>query len=69
MKGTQLFVVVNSRAARARAAWPRLRDTLKDSGVLFEASEPSTPRETEEATRAARREASAQSRSSAATGR
>lgn len=53
MKGTQLFVVVNSRAARARAAWPRLRDALKDSGVRFEACEPSTPRETEEATRAA----------------
>ena len=53
MKGTQLFVVVNSRAARARAAWPRLRETLKDSGVLFEACEPSTPRETEEAARAA----------------
>lgn len=53
MKGTQLFVVVNSRAARARAAWPRLRDALKDSGVSFDACEPSTPRETEEATRAA----------------
>lgn len=53
MKGTQLFVVVNSRAARARAAWPRLRDALKDSGVSFEACEPSTPRETEEAARAA----------------
>ena len=53
MKGTQLFVVVNSRAARARAAWPRLRDALKDSGVLFEAGEPSTPRETEDAARAA----------------
>lgn len=53
MKGTQLFVVVNSRAARARAAWPRLRETLKNSGVLFEMCEPSTPRETEAATRAA----------------
>ncbi|HEV7891208.1 MAG TPA: diacylglycerol kinase family protein [Pyrinomonadaceae bacterium] len=53
MKGTQLFVVVNSRAARARAAWPRLRDALKDSGVRFDACEPSTPRETEEAARTA----------------
>jgi diacylglycerol kinase family enzyme len=53
MSGTQLFVVVNSSAARARAAWPRVRDALKDSGVRFEASEPSTPRETEGATRAA----------------
>lgn len=53
MKGTQLFVVVNSRAARARAAWPRLRDALNASGVSFDACEPSTPRETEEAARAA----------------
>lgn len=53
MKGTQLFVIVNSRAARARAAWPRLRETLKDSGVRFDSCEPSTPRETEAATRAA----------------
>ncbi|HKG14313.1 MAG TPA: diacylglycerol kinase family protein [Pyrinomonadaceae bacterium] len=53
MSGTQLFVVVNSRAARARAAWPRVQRALKDSGVSFDACEPSTPRETEEATRAA----------------
>ena len=53
MSGTQLFVVVNSRAARARAAWPRLRGALLDSGVSFEACEPSAPRETEGATRAA----------------
>lgn len=53
MKGKQLFVVVNSRAARARAAWPRLRDALNDSGVSFDACEPSTPRETEEAARSA----------------
>ncbi|HVF67755.1 MAG TPA: diacylglycerol kinase family protein [Pyrinomonadaceae bacterium] len=53
MSGTQLFVVVNGRAARARDAWPRLRDALVDSGVRFDACEPSTPRETEEATRSA----------------
>lgn len=53
MSGTQLFVVVNGRAARARGAWPRLKDALRDSGVSFEACEPSTPRETEEAARAA----------------
>lgn len=53
MKGKHLFVVVNSRAARARAAWPRVREALTGACVRFEASEPSTPRETEEATRAA----------------
>ncbi|HVF43549.1 MAG TPA: diacylglycerol kinase family protein, partial [Pyrinomonadaceae bacterium] len=53
MKGTQLFVVVNSRAARARAAWPRVSEALKEAGLSFDACEPSTPRETEEATRAA----------------
>jgi diacylglycerol kinase family enzyme len=53
MKGTQLFLVVNNSAARARAAWPRVRDALAGAGLRFEAQEPSTPRETEEATRAA----------------
>src|SRR5215207_3349102 len=53
MEGKQLFVVVNGRAARARAAWPRVREAMTGAGVLFEADEPSTPRETEEATRAA----------------
>lgn len=53
MSEAKLFVVVNSRAARARAAWPRVREALTSAGVRFEASEPSTPRETEEATRAA----------------
>jgi diacylglycerol kinase family enzyme len=53
MKGTQLFVVVNNSAARARAAWPRVRDVLAGAGLKFEAQEPSTPRETEGATRTA----------------
>ena len=53
MKGTQLFVVVNGRAARARRAWPRVREALKGAGLRFDASEPRGPRETEEATRAA----------------
>jgi diacylglycerol kinase (ATP) len=53
MNGTQLFVVVNNSAARARAAWPRVRDALKGAGVRFDAGEPSTPRETEDVTRAA----------------
>jgi YegS/Rv2252/BmrU family lipid kinase len=53
MNGTQLFVVVNNAAARARAAWPRVREALSGAGVRFDASEPSTPRETEGATRAA----------------
>jgi diacylglycerol kinase family enzyme len=53
MKRTQLFVVVNNSAARARAAWPRVRDALAGAGLRFEAQEPSTPRETEGAVRAA----------------
>jgi diacylglycerol kinase (ATP) len=53
MKGTQLFLLVNNSAARARTAWPRVRDALAGAGLRFEAQEPSTPRETEEATRAA----------------
>ena len=53
MKGTQLFLVVNNAAARARAAWPSVREALASACVRFEAQEPSTPRETEEATRAA----------------
>jgi YegS/Rv2252/BmrU family lipid kinase len=53
MNGTQLFLVVNNAAARARAAWPRLREALTTAGVRFEASEPRGARATEEATRAA----------------
>jgi YegS/Rv2252/BmrU family lipid kinase len=53
MKGTQLFLVVNNSAARARAAWPRVKEALDGAGIRFEAREPRGPRETEEATRAA----------------
>lgn len=53
MNETTLLVVVNKAAARARAAWPRVRGALEDACVRFEACEPSTPRETEEAARAA----------------
>ena len=53
MNGTQLFLVVNNAAARARAAWPRVREALDGAGIGFEAREPRGPRETEEATRAA----------------
>lgn len=53
MEGTQLFLVVNNAAARARAAWPRVREALEGAGLRFDASEPRGPRETEEATRAA----------------
>src|SRR5919206_385961 len=56
MSGTQLFVAVNKSAARARAAWPRVRDALAGAGVRFGVGEPSTPRETEDATRAALKE-------------
>jgi diacylglycerol kinase (ATP) len=48
-----LFVVVNHAAARARAAWPRVRAALSAGGVAFEAHESGRPGETEERTRAA----------------
>ena len=53
MKGTQLFVVVNKTAARARAAWPRVSESLARAAIRFEAHEPSMQGGTEEATRAA----------------
>ncbi|HST52585.1 MAG TPA: diacylglycerol kinase family protein [Pyrinomonadaceae bacterium] len=48
-----LFVVVNNAAARARLAWPRVREALTVAGVPFDAHESSRPGETEERTRAA----------------
>ena len=48
-----LFVVVNHTAARAREAWPRVREALARAGVGFEAHESTRPGETEERTRAA----------------
>jgi diacylglycerol kinase (ATP) len=48
-----LFVVVNHTAARAREAWPRVRDALRREGVRFEAHESTKQGETEERTRAA----------------
>src|ERR1044071_673381 len=53
MKEAQLFVVVNHAAARARAAWPRVREALEGAGVAFEARESVRPGETEEAAREA----------------
>lgn len=48
-----LFVVVNHAAARARAAWPSLREMLVGAGVAFEAHESVLPGETERRTREA----------------
>jgi diacylglycerol kinase (ATP) len=48
-----LFVVVNHTAARAREAWPRVREALVRAGVHFEAHESTRPGETEERTRGA----------------
>jgi diacylglycerol kinase (ATP) len=48
-----LFVVVNHTAARAREAWPRVRESLVSAGVAFEAHESTRAGETEESTRAA----------------
>ncbi len=56
MERAGLLLVVNKAAARARAALPRVKKALEDGGVRFESCEPSTPRETEEAARAAARE-------------
>lgn len=53
MSRAGLFVVVNHTAARARGAWPRVRDALTRAGVEFEAHESTRPGETEEYTRAA----------------
>jgi diacylglycerol kinase family enzyme len=55
MSEAGLFVVVNHTAARARLAWPRVREALKGAGVPFEAHESARPGETEERTRAALR--------------
>src|SRR5437763_65387 len=48
-----LLVIVNNAAARARKAWPRVREALARGGVRFDAHESVRPGETEERTRAA----------------
>ena len=48
-----LLVIVNNAAARAREAWPRVREALARGGVRFDAHESVRPGETEERTRAA----------------
>lgn len=53
MSGAGLFIVVNHMAARARLAWPRVRDALTRAGVGFEAHESTRQGETEEFARAA----------------
>lgn len=49
----RLFVILNRAAARAREAWPRVRESLARAGVAFDAHESERPGETEERTRAA----------------
>lgn len=56
MERAKLLLIVNRAAARARAAWPRVKGALESECVRFEACEPSTPRETEDAARAGARE-------------
>jgi diacylglycerol kinase (ATP) len=51
MSADGLFVIVNHTAARARAAWPRVREALTRAGVEFEAHESTRQGETEERTR------------------
>lgn len=53
MSGAGLFVIVNHTAARARLAWPRVREALARAGVRFESHESTRQGETEERTRAA----------------
>ncbi|MBV9924509.1 MAG: diacylglycerol kinase family lipid kinase [Acidobacteria bacterium] len=53
MSGAGLFVIINHTAARARKAWPRVREALEGAGVAFEAHESTRQGETEERTRAA----------------
>ena len=49
----RLFVIINHAAARARRAWPHVREALDAGGVAFDAHESSIQGETEERTRAA----------------
>jgi diacylglycerol kinase family enzyme len=49
----RLFVIVNHAAARARRAWPAVREALAAGGVAFDVHESSVQGETEERTRAA----------------
>jgi diacylglycerol kinase (ATP) len=51
MSRAGLFVVVNHTAARAREAWPRVREALGRAGVAFEGHESARQGETEERTR------------------
>jgi YegS/Rv2252/BmrU family lipid kinase len=51
MSEAGLFVVVNHTAARARVAWPRVREALVRAGVGFDAHESTRQGETEERTR------------------
>ncbi|MFL6254369.1 MAG: diacylglycerol/lipid kinase family protein [Pyrinomonadaceae bacterium] len=51
MSGAGLFVIVNHMAARARGAWPRVREELVRAKVEFEAHESTRQGETEERTR------------------
>jgi YegS/Rv2252/BmrU family lipid kinase len=51
MSGAGLFVVVNHTAARARLAWPRVREALSRAGVRVEAHESTRQGETEERAR------------------
>ena len=51
MSGAGLFVIINHAAARARAAWPRVRESLGRAGVEFEAHESTRQGETAERTR------------------
>jgi diacylglycerol kinase (ATP) len=51
MKEPGLFVVVNHTAARARVAWPRVREALARAGLGVEAHESTRQGETEEHTR------------------
>ncbi|HEX8145998.1 MAG TPA: diacylglycerol kinase family protein [Pyrinomonadaceae bacterium] len=53
MSQAGLFVIVNHTAARARVAWPRVREALTRAGVRVEAHESTRQGETEERTRAA----------------
>jgi diacylglycerol kinase (ATP) len=51
MSEAGLFVIVNHTAARARGAWPRVREALVRAEVGFEAHESTRQGETEERTR------------------
>ena len=52
---TKLFIIINNVAAKARAAWPTVRERLQYGGIEFEAAETTAAGDATSRTRAALR--------------